>query len=260
MLTLLSHDLREQAGLVDPENPVLTIRIGNTGELAVFLTPSDGEDGPHTRLIRQRLTATGDSLPRGPFIFRVSLLAAPVILADDERDARRVLDLFRRDLVGPLDDLDGLVRALPTKDQLAKAVDWGLGVKLGRMVETGTVIDPREMRLVARCPACSPIGLALRQIGLAEAIERMMDEATGEDAPSDKCRTAFAEMTRAPKPNEIFGKAPVPHGHPFFDLGVQLMQEAGGELMRQRTPEVVRGFLQRSDQIASALREMGLGR
>lgn len=269
MLSLVPDALRAHAGLTDPTDPLLTVRvqIKDGEDLQVFLTPSDGEVGPFTALIRRRLMESPAPKVPGAYIWKVRQYSDLVTLADDASHACFLFGLFRRDLGPAFEAMEEMVHKLPSRAALQDAVDRGVCALLRRSLKDGTSIDPREFRLSTLCEDCGQAELEIRASQLGGQIEQSLDKLLawvkkeGIGLPEEvsreiKRRVHKTAMAPAPKPSEFFLVTPVNHGHPFYDLSIQLMDEAGSRLLRERAVPVARDFLVKVDAFSRALREM----
>lgn len=268
MLSLVSDALTAQSGLTDPTDPLLTVRvqIKDGEDPQVFLTPSDGDNGPFTALIARRLKEDPAPKVPGGYIWKVRQYSEVVTLADDKDAARFLFGLFRRDLAPAFEAMEEMVRKLPSSATLQNDVEGGVQVLLRRALEDGTFVSPYSICLSTLCNDCAEAELHIRHGQLGGKIEEQMeafltwakeqginllDEVTG-DLQSRIHKVAVAP---APKPNEFFLATPLNHGHPFYDLSVQLMNDAGERLLRGRALTVARDFLAKTDAFSAALRD-----
>ncbi|MBI4437853.1 hypothetical protein HY631_02785 [Candidatus Uhrbacteria bacterium] len=267
MLSLISPALLAHSGLTDPSDPVLTVRlqIKDGEDPQLFLVPSDGNDGPLTAVLRERLKENPAPKVPGSYIWKVHQFGDLVTLAQDKDAARFLFSLMRRDLGVVFEELEDLLRALPTRAQLQDAVDRGVHAKLLRMVHDGQTIDPRELRLVVRCPRHVQMPSSMQAPGAKEGLATALDRAIQElkahgcalrDDESTKLHAEILSLINAPplRANEFLLSAGITHAHPFFDLCVQLMEEAGNDLLRERAPVIAEAFIQRADSVTANLR------
>ncbi len=264
MLSLLSAELLDQCGLSIPDDPRIAIRlvIEPDKEPQVFLTPSDGDNGPFTALIMRRIQESPAPKVPGTYIWKVRQYSELVTFADDPSAARFLFSLFRRDLAPAFEAFEEMVKRLPTKTELEEAVDRGVNAMLRRMLDDGKAIDPRELRLSTVCRDCGETGLRIRELGLVEPIRELLQaalesaERLGIPDPEIQLQR-LREITEAPtpKPNEFFARSAVAHGHPYFVLSVQLMNEAGNSVLRERAMSVAQAFLTKADAFTRDLRE-----
>lgn len=268
MLNLVSDALKAQSGLTDPTDPLLTVRvqIKDGEDPQVFLTPSDGEHGSFTALIGRRLKE--DLAPKvpGSYIWKVRQYSELVTLAQDKDAAHFLFGLFRRDLAPAFEAMEEMVRKLPSLAKLQDMVEGGVKVLLRRSLEDGTFIDPREFRLSTLCGDCGEAELLIRAGQLGGKNEKHLEaflqwskehgiNLSGTVADELRRRTRELAAAPAPKPNEFFLATPLNHGHPFYDLSVQLMNEAGSQILRGRALKVARDFLAKTNAFSTALRE-----
>lgn len=273
MLSLLSAELLDQCGLTDSENPmiVVTVAIEEGGENpVVFLTPRDGEDGPFAALITRRIKENTAPKRPGRYVWKIRQYEELETHADDREAARFLFSLFRRDLGPVFEAMEEMLRSLPSKARLQEALDDLICRQFVHMIKDHTFIDPRELCLGVLCQECGPHNLNLRNENVQHELRelaRVIEETfvrfyeKGETfskatiAHKQRLIQRLEQITNAQpiKDSELFLASTVFHDHPFFDLNVQLLTEAGNAMLRERALIVTVQFLQMAKNFSADL-------